>query len=50
MRLTSAKGAISLLAWGNAPGFEPLERISAESAIHFRREFDHHSPHAAIAE
>jgi hypothetical protein len=38
---SSAKGAVSSPAWGNAPGFEEKEKpISAESAIHFQREFD----------
>jgi hypothetical protein len=31
----SAKGAVSLLAWGNAPGIEKPQNTSAESAIHF---------------
>jgi hypothetical protein len=35
----SAKGALSLLAWGNAPGFMKLKNASAESAIHFCRQF-----------
>ena len=35
----SAKGALSLLAWGNAPGIEKPQNTSAESAIHFRGEF-----------
>jgi hypothetical protein len=36
----SAKGAVSLLAWGNAPGFMKLKNASAESAIHFMGEFN----------
>ncbi len=32
----SAKGALSLLAWGNAPGIEKPQNTSAESAIHTR--------------
>jgi hypothetical protein len=30
---------VSLLAWGNAPGFMKLKNASAESAIHFLDEF-----------
>jgi len=35
-----AKGAVSSLAWGNAPGFMKLKNASAESAIHFMGEFN----------
>ena len=33
--LFSAKGAVSLPAWGNAPGLVKSPSASAESAIHF---------------
>ena len=37
----SAKGAVSLAAWGNAPGFvKPTKPTSAESAIPFLGNFD----------
>jgi hypothetical protein len=32
--LFSAKGAIFILAWGNAPGICVIQNPSAESAIH----------------
>ena len=38
--LCCAEGAVSLLAWGNAPGFVVPKNTSAESAIHFLGEFD----------
>ena len=34
----SAEGAVSLAAWGNAPGFKKWKDMSAESAIHFQLE------------
>jgi hypothetical protein len=36
-------------AWGIAPGSGKEDLISAESAIHFRHQSDHHSGHASIA-
>jgi hypothetical protein len=36
----SAKGAASPRAWGNAPGFAKTKGPSAESASHFRVDFD----------
>jgi hypothetical protein len=46
---SSAKGAVSSQAWGNAPGLEKNENISAESAIHSRANSVHHRCDAAIA-
>lgn len=40
MHLFSANGAVSLRAWGTALGFVKYRKsMSAESAIHFRRQF-----------
>jgi len=33
-----AKGAISSLAWGSAPGIDGSQDSTAESAIHFKRD------------
>ena len=47
----SAKGALSLLAWGNAPGIRlSPDNLSAESAIHFGHQLDHHWRHAPVAQ
>ena len=41
LELCCAKGAVSLPAWGNAPGFVKRKQpVSAEGAIHFRHQFD----------
>jgi hypothetical protein len=43
----SAKGAVSLPAWGNAPGFvKPTKPTGAESAIPFLGNFDARLSHA----
>ena len=34
-----AEGAVSLPAWGTAPGIRKTPNVSAESAIHFLDEF-----------
>lgn len=39
--LSGAERRDLALAWGSAPGFVEGQRISAESAIHFRDQFDH---------
>ena len=39
-----------MLAWGSAPRSGKENLISAESAIHFRRHFVHHSRDAPIAQ
>ncbi len=40
----------SLQARGGAPGFVESETASAESAIHFAEQLDHHSLHAPVAQ
>ncbi len=40
----------SLQAWGGAPGFVESETASAETAIHFAEQLDHHSLHAPVAQ
>jgi len=37
-------------SWGGAPGFVESETASAESAIHFAEQLDHHSLHAPVAQ
>ena len=46
----SAKGAASLFSLGQRPKICEIPSASAEGAIHFRHEFDHHSRHAPVTQ
>jgi hypothetical protein len=46
---SAPKAQVSSGAWGSAPGFMEPNAASAESAIHFRRQFDAYCHRATIA-
>jgi hypothetical protein len=46
----SAKGAAFTSSLGRRPRFVESETASAESAIHFAEQLDHHSLHAPVAQ
>ena len=48
--LFSAKGAAFISSLGHRPRIRGTPGASAENAIHFRRQFDHYSHHAPVAQ